>query len=189
MPRNRTDCLVWLGLLFVAAPLAGCSPPPADEPPTPHEVHKRLAQDLAKREEHLLLEDLHDDGDGRYSGTAKGNSGGVVYTYRIEAKVEARWLHYTARGSTLMGEGPVLSGVIPLPVPSFRERHAELMQWLRAVAFVVQGLAVVWAVLGRFGYRRLYSPRVERVVILSAAINLGFVLLWGYEFYMNLGAD
>jgi hypothetical protein len=54
---------------------------------------------------------------------------------------------------------------------------------------VVQGLAVVWAVLGRFGYRRLYSPRVERVVILSAAINLGFVLLWGYEFYQNLGAD
>jgi hypothetical protein len=178
-----------LGLLLAA--LAGCSSPPAgDEPPTPREVRKELTRQLNGRTEHLELKDLQVDGEGRYTGTAEGNINGAIYTYRIEAEVKDRWLRYSAKGSNmLLGEGPVLSGVVPLPVLSFRERHYELMQWLRAVAFVVQGLAVVWAVLGRFGYRRLYSPRVERVVILSAAINLGFVLLWGYEFYQNLGAD
>jgi hypothetical protein len=182
---------LWLGvLLVVTASLGGClSPPSSDEPPTPGEVRKQLARSLRERPESVLLDDLHEEGDGRYTGTAKGNSDGVVYTYRIEAKVDGRWLHYSAKGSTLLGEGNILSGVIQLPVPPFRERHAELMQWLRATAFVVQGLAVVWAALGRFGYRRLYSPRVERVLILSAAVNLGFAMLWGYEFYTNFGAN
>jgi hypothetical protein len=186
MPGKRTDHLLWLGLLLIASSLLGCSsPPPDDQPPTPGEVRKQLAKSLKGQERGnpLVLDDLHEEGEGRYTGTATGNSGGVIYTYAIDAQVDKRWLHYTAKGSTLLGDGPIFSGVVPLPLPPFRERHAELMQWLRAIACVVQGLAVVWAVLGRFGLRRLYSPRMERVLVISAAFNLAFALMWGYEFF------
>ena len=181
---NRSDRLSWR-LLLVALPLAGCSStPPEEAEPTPREVRKELARNLKAREEHILLNELHEEGNGKYSGRAEG--AGLVYT--VEAKTEGRWLDYKAVGrAPLGGDVLIVHGNIPLPVPPFRESHAELMQWLRAVACVIQGLAVVWAVLGRFGYRRPYSPRVEKVLVVSAAINLGFALLWGYEFYTNLG--
>jgi hypothetical protein len=185
MSGNRTDRLIWLGLLIVASSLAGCSSPsPNDLPPTPREVRKQLAKSLTERK--ILLDDFHEEGDGRYSGKAEGDGG---MTYAVKAEVQGRWLHYTASGRTVFGDGPFLSGVLPLPGLPFRERHAELMQWLRAIACVVQGLAVVWAVLGRFGYRRPYSPRLERILVISAAINLGFAIMWGYEFFTNLGSN
>jgi hypothetical protein len=189
MPAHRTVRLLPLLVLLAASTLAGCSPAPADELPTFRQVRQAVAAELKKRPEHLILEDFHEDEKGRYSGTAEANSDGTVYQYKIEASVEGPWLRYKARGSNLLGEGPVLSGAIPAPLPTFRERHYELMQWLRAIAFVVQGLTVVWAVLGRFGLRRLYSPRVERVLVLVAAINLGFAMLWGYEFVTNFRGE
>jgi hypothetical protein len=190
MPGNRMVGLLRFVALLVAVSLPGCTPPPPDdEAPTPREVRKKVEQTLKERPERVILDRLDDKGEGRYAGTAQANLGGEVYTYTVEVKVEGRWLHYTANGTNRLGEGNVLSGIVRLSVPPFRERHYELMQWLRAIAFVVQGLAVVWAVLGRFGFRRLYSPRVERVLVISAAINLGFAMMWGYEFYTNLRAD
>jgi hypothetical protein len=188
MSGNRTDRLTWLSLLLVASSLAGCSSPSLnDQPPTLREIRKQLAEGLKRQS--LFLDDLHEDGDGRYTGKSERNVRGVIYVYRIEATVKGRWLRYTATPRTpLPDEENILGGTLPLPMLPFRERHAELMQWLRAVACVVQGLAVVWAMLGRFGYRRSYSPRLERILVISAAINLGFAIMWGYEFFTNLGS-
>ncbi|HEX5270233.1 MAG TPA: hypothetical protein VFW33_07100 [Gemmataceae bacterium] len=182
MTARRTVRLLQSGLLLAALSLAGCSPPPADEAPPLRQLRRELAQQLKRQEPSFILEDLREEGGGRYAGAGEANVGGMVYNFRIEGDVQGRWMHYTATGTSAVGEGQVFSGLMPLPVPTFRESHSELMQWLRAAAFVVQGLAVVWAVLGRFGLRRSYSPRVERVLVVVAAINLGFALLWGYEF-------
>jgi hypothetical protein len=186
MLRNRTNRHLRLGLLLVVLSLSGCSfPPPEGDEPTPREVQKQLAQHLKERD-HLLLNDLRSEGEGRYSGIAEGAHG---VTYSVKANTQSRWLWYTADGRTLFSDGPFLRGLIPVPVSPFRDRHPDLMQWLRAIACVVQGLVVVWAVLGRFGYRSLYSPRMERLLVLSAAINLGFAMMFGYEFFTNLGAS
>ncbi len=190
MSANRTHRLIWSAALLVASSVAGCAPPPGDEPTTPRQVRRELTQEFKRRDPPLLLEDLRDEGEGHYTGKAEANLGGEIYTYTIAVTVEGRWMRYSAKGSSsLAGEGPVLSGILPVPPPTFRERHFELMQWLRAVAFVVQGLTVVWTVLGRFGLRRLYSTRAERVLVIVAAVNLGFALLWGYEFITNLRGE
>jgi hypothetical protein len=47
---------------------------------------------------------------------------------------------------------------------------------------------VIWPVLGAFGLRRRYSRRVETFLSLFAAINAGFVAMWGYLFVTNFGA-
>jgi hypothetical protein len=87
-------------------------------------------------------------------------------------------------------KGPeILRGGMNLPEPPFDERHPEFMQWLRAVLCVLQTAGVVWPVLGRFGLRRRYSQRTETILTIFAAVNLGCALMWGYQFFTNLGAD
>jgi hypothetical protein len=173
-------CLLGVGLLLAG----GCSS--GEVEPTPREVEKELARNLKERPEHVLLDELHETDPGKYEGRAES---GADVLYKVEAKlIPGRRLEYSAHGSSLAGEPVILRGTLPLPVPTIWERHRRLTQWLRAGGCVVQGLFVVWVVLGRYGYRRQYSPRVETVLALVAAVNLGFALLWGYQFYTNLGA-
>jgi hypothetical protein len=170
-----------LSLLLVASSLAGCSSPAPDGEPRPREVRRSLARLLADSPEHLqLTSDLRQEGDGGYAAEAKGE-GGVAY--RVTAMAHERRLTYRAEGG-----GRVLSGVAVLPEPSFSDRHPEGMQALRAVALALHAAGVVWPALGAFGLRRRYSSRTETVLALVAALNFGFVLMWGYQLVINFGA-
>ncbi len=190
MPRQRTDRPVWgywrLACLLSACLLLGCSSPPGTAEPSPHDVERQLREVLDK-EYHLSLTEFRAEGEGHYVGEAKSVSGA---NYRVTATTEGRRLTYQAEEDNLFPTGGpgVLRGSRPLREPSFDERHPEAMQWLRAVACGVHTVGVIWPLLGAFGWRRRYSPRVERALTVFAVVNLGFAFLWGYQFVTNLAA-
>lgn len=181
--------LVRLGLLLAAWSLAGCSSSPqgAGEP-SPREVRRQLAQRLAANPEHLILSEFHQEGENSYAGKAEGPDG---TTYQLKVTTQGRSMKWRAEGEQRFGksEPPILGGWMTWAEPPFDERYPEAMQWLRAVACVLQSLVVVWAVLGPLGYRRRYSPRAEKILTVLAAVSLGFAMMWGYQFVTNRGAE
>jgi len=178
----------WGVLLLMLSP-SGCSPSADDSEPSPREVRKNLAKALAAHGEqpadHLTLTDFQPDGEHQYQATAKDSHG---TTYRVKVTTKGRSLRYQAEPDHSDGAPSViLSGSTNCPVPPFDERHPDLMQWLRASLCALHTLGVLWPMMGRFGWRRRYSPTTERFLSVFALVNAGFALLWGYQYVNNLG--
>jgi hypothetical protein len=184
LPRNGTGQRhVWrigLGILLLAASVPGCSSAPAgaDTAP-PRQVRRELAQRL-EQSEHLRLTEFREEGEGRYAAGAKSPDGA---TYHVTAKVHGREMTYEAEGG-----GRLLRGWIQLPEPPFEEGHPLAVQWLRGLAFVIQAAGAVWPALGRFGWRRRFSPRTETILLVFGPINAGFAAWWAYQIALNWGA-
>jgi hypothetical protein len=191
MPRHTTTGqaarLIRLAALVASLAAAGCPPaPPGNGEPTLREVRKQLAPRLTQTDDHLTLTELHGEGEGRFSGEARGNSGAV---YRVTATAQGRQLSFQAEAKAVPGKATLIfRGTLPLPEPSFEDRYPLAMQWLRGALCVLHSAGVVWPVLGRFGLRRRYSPRTEKFLTLFAAVNLALAMIWGYEFVTGLDA-
>jgi len=164
-------------LPLLAAFLAGCSPAASDEPP-PRQVRRELAR-LLEETQHLRLTDFRQEGEGHYAAEAKDPQGA---SYHVDVTVQGRTLSYKAEG-----KDRYLSGWGNLPEPPFDEQHPQAMQWLRGLALVLQTAGAVWPALGRFGWRRRYSPRTETILLVCGAINAGFAAWWAYQIVINWG--
>jgi hypothetical protein len=192
MPRHTTAGhsiqLIRLAAVVASLAAAGCpSAPPGDGEPSAREVRKQLAPRLTQTtDDHLTLTELHGEGEGRFTGEARGVSGAV---YRVTATAKGRQLTYQAEAKAVPGKTTqIFRGTLPLPEPSFEDRYPQAMQWLRGALCVLHSAGVVWPVLGRFGLRRRYSPRTEKFLTLFAAVNLALAMIWGYEFVTGLDA-
>jgi hypothetical protein len=157
--------------------LVGCSPAASDEPP-PRQVRRELAR-MLEGTEHLRLTDFHKEGEGQYAAEAKSPDG---TSYHVQVTVQGRLLIYKAEG-----KDRYLGGRKELPEPPFDEEHPQAMQWLRGLGFVLQTAGAVWPALGRFGWRRRYSPRTETILLVCGAINAGFAAWWASQIVINWG--
>jgi hypothetical protein len=149
-------------------------------------VRKQLAPRLTQTDDHLALTELRAEGEGHFTGKARGASG---TTYRVTATAKGRELNYKAEPEGRPEKPSVIfGGTVVLTEPSFEDRYPQAMQWLRCALCVLHSAGVVWPVLGRFGLRRRYSPRTEKFLTLFAAVNLALAMIWGYEFVTGLDA-
>jgi hypothetical protein len=164
-------------LPLLVACLAGCSPAASDEPP-PRQVRREVAR-LLEETQHLRLTDFRQEGEGHYAAEAQGSDGA---SYHVDVTVQGRTLIFKAEG-----RDRYLGGRKELPEPPFDEKHPQAMQWLRGLACALQTAGAVWPVLGRFGLRRRYSPRVETALALFAAVNAAFAAWWVYQIVINWG--
>ena len=172
-------------LLLSTLSLLGCSTDNGE--PSPREVRTNLEKAFAanpKPEDRLTLTDFQPDGEHRYKGTAKDVSSA---TYHLTITTKGRSLTFEAQPDRPGGN--IRHGsAAPWPEPPFDERHPQFMQWLRGGLCGLHTVGVIWPMLGRFGWRRRYSPGTERVLSVFALVNVGFALFWGYMFMTNMTA-
>jgi hypothetical protein len=137
-------------------------------------VRRKLEEFLRRDpQDPLFVDELHQEGEGRYVGKALGKGG---QPYRLEVKTNGRRLTYEAQS-----EDRHLRGMTSWSEPPWYERHVTAWRWISGVALCVHAVGVLWPMLGVFGLRRRYSLRTETILSVVAAANFAFACFWGYQ--------